>query len=342
MIALVAACKVNSGAEDTSTRGHAVAGATCAEGKDCASGICTLEGFCGQIDCSDARPCPSGWMCQSYSSFLSNGWSCEPACDACPVGTKCDGGRCKRPPAVVTITGGPIHANQPVSFDLAIDAGARGPYTTSWSIANPDSSDSMPIATGTGTHVAVTLPEAVQYRMLVTLKGGGLKDEAVSIQLPVCAEQGAACRYAGGCCSGECVIDRYFVYEDDFGKAYCAPACPATCQAGYSCHDFTQYAGSGYPGGQHCLPDPPVVTIDVSPAAPKANQPVTLTGHATSAAGLKIIGWYWYVDGSGLEASKEPTLTLNPTKAEFHQVWLHVFDESQQIAKQPIGVNITE
>src|SRR5207249_399976 len=41
-------------------------------------------------------------------------------------------------------------------------------------------------------------------------------------------------------------------------------------------------------------------------------------------------------------AGSSPTLTLNPTKAEFHHVTFQVYDDSQQIAKKTIDVNITE
>lgn len=66
---IVAACKIGPGIDSSEdARGSKATGAMCADAKECASGVCDLEGYCGQPGCSDdARPCPSGWKCESYS-----------------------------------------------------------------------------------------------------------------------------------------------------------------------------------------------------------------------------------------------------------------------------------
>lgn len=223
-----------------------------------------------------------------------------------------------------------------MSLDLVIEAAGRSAYDVTWSF--PDQGRGIPSpAAGSGTHLAVTFPKLGDYRFEVTLKGGGLKDETIDTSVTACGEDGDACGdFGDACCGGKCALN---VGASD---RFCALTCPASCRPGYSCHSFQNFAGSGFPTGDFCLPDPPAITIDVSPAAPKANQPVTLTAHATSPAGLNLLAQYWYVDDSPLEASKGSTLTLNPTKAESHRITVQVFDEAQQIAKKTIDVSITE
>lgn len=337
-LVFVTACTIGTAAEDEGEQRPP--GAMCADNKECAGNYCTSEGYCAQTTCKGG--CPAGWTCERSGTVLTFGGSdyCEPSCAACPAGTRCEGNavRCERPEPKVTLAGDPPKLNQLSNIDLVIDAGNRGPYTVAWAFA--EGAPPTP-AKGTGTKVAVTFAVSASYLLHVTLEGGGLADKTVSVPVQVCGGDGAECAYSTECCGGECALERTL---DDSGKrqAYCVAKCPATCKTGYACRDFTGYAGSGRPNGTFCLPEPAVITIDVSPAAPKVNQPITFTATATSPAGLRILSQEWYLDDFDLSNAEGPTYVLTESAPKSRRVTFRVYDDGQQITKKSVDVNITQ
>ena len=340
VLGLLVACNLGSDPAEGTKGGP---GALCASNDECASGFCrVLDGYCGKSGCNGDGDCPAGWTCETSRGdpifgFGGGSTFCQPSCAACPVGTGCEASsRCETLEPIVTVKGDPPRVGVPASLELVIDARGLPSSNVSWKF-QPSSGKPAPTpSAGSGTNVNVTFSDNGQYALAVTIGGPGTKKTTgATVQIAVCGDAGSVCHGGPGeCCDGECALRRNVGARD--ATVTCVARCPATCAPGHSCRDFDRFYDSSLPTGTFCLPDPPVITIDYAPKAPTIDQPVTFTSTASSPAGLKIVGYRWFIGDSPFEVGTSPTLTQTFGESGSYEITLEVSDDANQRAKQKV------